>query len=55
MIVAIAAHLGIGLGALMCQTCGKRFCRHRARGFVIAALLLAEATASVVIIDNLMA
>jgi hypothetical protein len=55
MIVAITAHLGIGLGALLCQTCGKKICRHRIlRLAVIGGLMVAEASASVLIIDKVL-
>ena len=51
MILDIAAHLAIGLGALGCQRCGQKLCRHKVRGWVIiAGLMLGEATASVVLI-----
>ena len=51
MIASIATHLGIGVGALVCQRCGSKLCRHRIRGWVIvAALMLAEATATVALV-----
>lgn len=54
MIPAIAAHLGIGLGALACSACGKKICRHR--WHIITAtmiFLVAEATLSVIVIDSM--
>jgi len=55
MIVAIAAHLAIGLGGLACGTCGRRICRHRKNLLVAVTgiFLLAEATASVFVIDKI--
>ena len=51
MIAAIIAHLGIGVGALVCQKCGQKFCHHKIRGWMfVAVLLLGEATASVLLI-----
>lgn len=54
MIVPILLHVCIGLGALGCQTCGRYFCRHRRimRFSMIAVLMLAEATVSVLVIDR---
>ena len=53
MIAAIAAHLCIGLGGLACGTCGRRFCRGRVLVLVTGIFLLAEAVASVLIIDRM--
>ena len=56
MIVAIALHFFIGLGGLVCGTCGRKFCRHRAAIVAITVVfLLAEAIASVMVIDHLLA
>jgi hypothetical protein len=53
-IAAIVAHLGIGLGALGCQKCGRLFCPHGARRIIVTAgLMLAEASASVLVIDKI--
>lgn len=51
MFIAIAAHLGIGLGALACQKCGRKFCPHRAT-LTTGIFLLVEACASVLVIDH---
>jgi hypothetical protein len=55
MIFAIAAHLCIGLGGLACGVCGRRLCRHNRVALVALTgiFLVAEATASVVVIDRL--
>lgn len=55
MIAAIAAHLMIGLGGLACGQCGRKFCRHRIHIVIATGIfLLAEATASVLVIDNIL-
>lgn len=53
MIAAIAAHLCIGLGGLACGACGRKFCRGRKLVLVTGIFLLAEALASVVVIDSI--
>ena len=56
MVEAIAAHFLIGLGGLVCGRCGRKICQHQ-RHIVMATIffLVAEATASVLVIDHLLA
>jgi len=55
MIFAIALHLCIGVGGLVCGICGRKVCRHNRVTLVAltAIFLLAEACASVMVIDRL--
>lgn len=54
MIIAIALHLCIGVGGLLCGTCGKKLCRHRSTLVLATGIfLLAEAIASVLVIDQM--
>jgi hypothetical protein len=52
--IAIGLHLLIGLGGVVCGTCGRKFCHHRWQIVIATTLfLLIEATVSVLIIDRM--
>ena len=56
MIAAITAHFLIGVGGMVCATCGKKICRHRSHIIAATAIfILAEAIISVVVVDHLLA
>lgn len=53
MIVPILLHICIGLGGMCAGYCGRKFCRCQRNVILVsAALLLADALVSVLIIDR---
>ena len=56
MMLAILAHVGIGVGAVCAKACGEKICRHKLQRWAcVGCFMLAEATASVLVVDRVLA